>query len=169
VYGLSKALAEDVVRHFAAGGPSAVIARLFNAYGPYETNPHLIPHIVESLRVNPREVPLGNTETQRDYVHVTDIAEGLLALSNPRLAGGGVYNIGTGRQYSAADIVTLLGELRGLPISIAHDISRKRAVDKPFQRAGTEKIVRECGWRARVELREGLLELLKHEGLLNDR
>src|SRR5690606_12455645 len=65
IYGLSKLMTEQVARYVAtATDMSCVAARLFNTYGPYETNPHLIPHIMECLHRGP-SIPLGNIHTKR--------------------------------------------------------------------------------------------------------
>src|SRR5512143_2555593 len=51
IYGLSKLLGEQICAFFNMNtGLNCSVARFFNAYGPYESNPHLIPHIMESLR-----------------------------------------------------------------------------------------------------------------------
>ena len=55
-----------------------------------ETNPHLIPGILEQLKGGSR-VLVGNTWPRRDYVHVTDIAEAPTKTSPPTLAAGRPY------------------------------------------------------------------------------
>ena len=81
IYGLTKLWSEQLAELFARStGKSVGIARLFNVFGPGETNPHLIPTIVRQLQQGP-ELRLGNLSTKRDYVYVEDVARGLIALA----------------------------------------------------------------------------------------
>ncbi len=165
VYGLSKLLAEQVAEQFARTTAMAcVAARLFNTYGPYETNPHLIPHIVASLQQGP-VVELGNIHTKRDYIYVEDVARLLVALGERVTEGYEVVNVGTGQEYSAQEIIETLSELMGQPIEIRVDPDRVRPVDKLHQRADTTRLQQLTGMLPEVTLREGLARLLQHEGL----
>jgi len=166
VYGLSKYLAEEVARFFA--GTTSMrcrVARLFNTYGPRETNPHLIPHIMTALHAGSC-VPLGNVHTKRDYVYVEDVATLLLDYGCAPGDSFAIVNIGTGREYSAAEIVDEIQGLTHAGIAIRIEPGRVRADDKPHQIAGTTRLQ---AWTGRVPahgLREGLTALLRHEGLL---
>ncbi len=169
VYGLSKLLTEDVCEHLARTTDLQVVAaRLFNTYGAFETNPHLIPHIMESLQDGP-VVPLGNIHTKRDYIYVEDMADLLLALSEADLTdyenGYAVTNVGTGTEYSAEEIIETLRDLTGMPIEIKQRDDRTRSVDKLHQRADTTRLMTLAGTSASHSLREGLSKLLAHEQL----
>lgn len=167
VYALSKLTSEHVAAYFArTTGLSCVAARLFNTYGPWETNPHLIPHIMESLHQGP-SVQLGNIHTKRDYVYVEDVARFLVALADADLPTGyETVNVGTGVEYSAEDIVRTLGDLLDQEIIIEVDDTRVRTVDKMHQRADTARLERLTGLAAIHDLEAGLMKLLHHEQLL---
>ncbi|SHL06033.1 NAD-dependent epimerase/dehydratase family protein [Rhodothermus profundi] len=165
IYGLSKLLTEQVAEQFARTTDMAcVAARLFNTYGPFETNPHLIPHIVASLQQGP-VVELGNIHTKRDYIYVEDVARLLVALGERVTEGYEIVNVGTGQEYSAEEIVETLSELMGQKITIRIDPDRVRAVDKLHQRADTTRLQQLTGMLPEITLREGLARLLQHEGL----
>jgi UDP-glucose 4-epimerase len=169
VYGLSKLLTEGVCELIARTTDLQVVAaRLFNTYGAYETNPHLIPHIMESLHEGP-VVPLGNIHTKRDYIYVEDVAELLFAAATADLSGYengyAVTNVGTGVEYSAEEIIIALRELTGTDIQIKQRSNRKRAVDKLHQRADTARLMAVTGTSARHSLHQGLTKLLDHEQL----
>lgn len=166
VYGLSKQLAEEVTAHAAnTTDLTCVAARLFNTYGAYETNPHLIPHIVESLQSGP-DVPLGNIYTKRDYIYVEDVADLLVESARRASAPYTVVNVGTGKEYSAEEIVATIGELMGTDIDIDVDESRIRAVDKMHQRADTTRLEDLTRRRAAHSIRDGLKKLLQQEHLV---
>lgn len=165
VYGLSKHLTEEVTRYTAnTTGLSCVAARLFNTYGPHETNPHLIPHIMESLR-HGSLLQLGNIHTKRDYIYVDDVAALLYRCGQQAAAPYTVVNVGTGLEYSAEEIVQTISQLLRREITIAVDTSRVRAVDKLHQRADTRRLESLTGARPAHSLAEGLRKLLAHEGI----
>lgn len=165
IYGLSKHMTEQVAQ-FVTGttAMSCVAARLFNTYGPYETNPHLIPDIMEGLRRG-WTLKLGNIDTKRDYIYVADVAESLYRCAQAAKRGFTTVNVGTGTEYSARDIVQTLGQLLGREITIEVDVSRLRNVDKMHQRADTRRLEYLTGLRPAHSLIDGLRKLLIHEGL----
>jgi UDP-glucose 4-epimerase len=165
IYGLSKSIAEQVASLIATTtGLSCVAARLFNTYGPYETNPHLIPHIMESLRRG-SVVRLGNIHTCRDYIYVDDVAVLLYRCAKNCRDRYTVVNVGTGAEYSAEEIVRTASQLLGRNIKISIDDSRVRAVDKLHQRAATRRLETLTGMRPAHSLIDGLRKLLVHEGI----
>jgi UDP-glucose 4-epimerase len=165
VYGLSKHMTEEVARFVVATTKlSCVAARLFNTYGPYETNPHLIPHIIESLRQG-AAIRLGNIHTKRDYIHVTDVADLLYRCALTGNFGYTTVNIGTGIEHSAEEIVQTLSHLLEREIAIEIDASRVRRVDKLYQRADTRRLESMTGALPTHSLINGLRKLLLHERL----
>lgn len=166
IYGLTKLHGETTIAYYQNRyGVQPTIVRLFNTYGPYETNPHLLPHIINTLKGGARELTLGNLHPKRDYIYVEDVAEGFYRLGS-RPDALGVFNLGTGVEYSVQEAVDILGELLGEPLRVVQDPARMRPVDKPHQRADVSKLEATLGWKPTVSLREGLTRWLRHEGLL---
>jgi UDP-glucose 4-epimerase len=161
VYGESKVQGEELVREFHARTRSNVtILRIFNAIGPRETNPHVVPHVFESLRVSDR-IALGNVTPERDYVHTSDIAAAVLAVSQ-RSSGCETYNVGFGRAHSVAEIVRILGEKLRRTLHVDVDPKRLRNVDRPILLADITKIGERVGWAPRYSLDAALEELIGH-------
>jgi UDP-glucose 4-epimerase len=166
IYGLSKLMAEEITRFVASNNRiKCVVARLFNTYGAYETHPHLIPHIMRCLQ-STGPILLGNIHTQRDYIHVDDVADLLYRLGIAPVDSYTVVNVGTGEEYSALEIVRTIRELLGRELVIVVDADRVRDVDKLHQRADTRRLEKLVGARRRLSLKDGLRSLLIHESVL---
>lgn len=168
IYGRTKLVGEDLAQLFhEETGVDAVAARLFNVYGPNETNDHLIPAILEQIEDGTREIDLGNLTPKRDFVHVDDVARALrtLATSEQFDAGYRAYNIGTGDAYSVREVVEHVSEALGEEITIAQDDDRVRESDRPHLEADVRRIEDELGWAPKYELTEGLERLLEAEGI----
>jgi nucleoside-diphosphate-sugar epimerase len=90
----------------------------------------------------------------RDLIYVEDMARGLQACA---LHGGAgeIYNLASGRETSIRELAETINELTGNPTPIA--LAPARDWDHSGQRYGDPaKAERELGFRAEVDLRDGL-------------
>ena len=100
-------------------------------------------------------LPLDNGgNTSRDFIFVEDMARGLVACAL-RGEDGGVYNLATGRETTILQLAQLINEFTGN--RTPPDLKPARDWDRSGKRfASTEKSERELGFRAQVDIREGL-------------
>ena len=164
VYGESKLAGERLVEAFGQQtGIASTSVRIANAVGRRETNPHVVPHILESLRTSDR-VPLGSLEPRRDYVDTRDIADALVAVLESS-GGHRVFNVGTGIAHSVAEIIALLSRILGRSIEIHQEPARLRPIERMVLVADIARIRRAIGWAPRVTLEETLRDLVEAYGL----
>lgn len=163
IYGLSKLQGEHYVRYMGAKRAlETVIVRLFNVVGPGETNPHLLPEIVAQLKAGRNRIKLGNLWPKRDYIHVKDAARGFAStLFGADIEPGKpvTVNLGTSLPYSVEEIIGKLRLISGCKIDIEQDLSRVRAVDRPFLAADNSLIAARFGWKATHTLDDALSDL----------
>ena len=164
VYGESKVEAEKLAKtfHDQTGIPTTVL-RLFNAIGLNETNPHVVPHIFESLQRSDT-IELGNTTPRRDYIDSRDIAEAMLAVAQSS-ASFRIFNVGTGAAHSVDDVLASLRRILGRSITVVQDPSRLRASERMLLLAEIGRIRAATGWMPRVSLEDTLRELASAYGL----
>jgi UDP-glucose 4-epimerase len=159
VYGESKLAAEHLVRTFhEETGTSISILRLFNAIGRNETNPHVVPHILESLQTSD-VIRLGNIAPCRDYIDTRDVAEAILAVADGS-HGLRVFNVGTGVAYSVQDIVESLRRILGRAITVVQEPLRVRATERMLLAADIERIRCATQWTPRLSLEDTLKDLV---------
>jgi UDP-glucose 4-epimerase len=162
VYGLSKLTAEYLVRYAGRQGACRpLICRLFNLYGPKETNPHVIPAIVDQLREGD-VIRLGNTTAKRDFVYVEDAADALVRLSDVAPPGTTV-NVGTGAALSVDEVIEVIRQLTGRDIRVEVDEQRWRASDRPILVAANELLRTLLPDALPTTFAEGLRRLLVEE------
>ena len=160
VYGLSKWVNERQLDLYARETPSrCAAARLFNVIGPRETNPHVLPEIVDQIRGGRDELSLGNVRPKRDYIHVADVARALLAIARKNEQSFRAYNVGTGSEYSVEEIVALLAQITGRPLTITVSSDRVRKAERMHLLCDTRRTREEIGWSARYDLESGLRDL----------
>lgn len=133
-YGHTKYLAEQVcARYFGAQSAScaAVIGRLFNAAGPRETNPHLIPEVVRQIDAGSEVIEVGNLWPRRDFVDVESMAAAIIDLTFGA-TGVEVVNVGSGEVQEIGQVLELLRRHAGRAVRIESVPERQRPNDRPY-------------------------------------
>ena len=140
VYGMSKLMGEKLLAFHRNRAPETdvVAVRFFNAVGGGETNPHLVPDILDYVRASD-VLPLGNTDTRRDYIHTEDMAIALERLMTES-TGSFTVNLGTGVSWDAKDIVHFMSRLLGRDLVIDTDPAKVRKSDRPNLQASTRRL-----------------------------
>lgn len=164
IYGITKLASERLANefHLRTGVPT-IVGRFFNAFGPNETNPHLIPEIQRQVLAGERILRLGNLDPKRDFIHTEDMGRAMSALLEARLKGFEVFNIGRGIEYSVREIVEAFERQLGEPLSISVDPERVRKVERMHLLADVSKLEGTTGWRPRWGIDEGVATLLKED------
>jgi UDP-glucose 4-epimerase len=166
VYGLSKRMAEDLCSWMAlTRGLPVTIFRLFNVYGPRETNAHIIPEIIGQLKRGDT-LRLGNVKPVRDYIYVSDVAAALGALADIIPQPLRVLNLSSGHSASVEKLIDRIGRLLDRRIDVIIEPGRFRPADKQIQTADIAAIAKIAAWRPAVDLDGGLRALLQYEDLL---
>jgi UDP-glucose 4-epimerase len=166
IYGLSKLMGERLCNEFhLATGIPMVIGRFFNAFGPNETNPHLIPEIQKQVNDGVRSIALGNVEPKRDFIHTEDMSRAMSALLKSGVEGIEVFNIGRGIEYSVKEIVEAFSRQLGEELSIVTDPERVRKTDRMHLLAEVSKLKRRTNWQPEWDIDQGVKTLLKEEVL----
>jgi UDP-glucose 4-epimerase len=145
--------------HRQCPGTRCAAARFSNVFGPCETNPHVIPEILDQMTRGSYELALGNVKPLRDYVYVTDVAAGLVAIAARAESPFGVYNVSTGTEHSVEEIVALLAAASGSELRIVTDPKRLRPSDRMHLLCDNSRLRRETGWAPQFDLGRGLAEL----------
>ena len=163
IYGLSKYAAEEGLRlAHASGAMQIIIARLFNNYGPRETNAHIIPEVLMQLKKS-RKLSLGNIDTKRDFISTFDCAKALIDLGEANLEPFEILNVATGAEYSMRELIRFIEDIQAKPIQIELDVARYRKADKQNQVADITLLKKALGWAPSPSLRDGLVKLLEFE------
>lgn len=154
LYGSAKsALADAFLGYCAASGLSGAWGRMFFLYGPHENPRRLVPSVILSLLRG--EPALSSHGLQiRDYLHVQDVADGMVALLDS--SARGAYNIASGHATTILSIVQLLGELTHRPDLLRIGALPARANDAPLVVGDPAAAWRDFGWKASIPLQDGL-------------
>jgi dTDP-L-rhamnose 4-epimerase len=141
----------------------ATALRFFNVYGPGQSlsNPYTGVAAIFSSRLLNNGPPLvfEDGRQTRDFVHVSDIVEGLLLALASDAAVGRAINLGTGRRTSVLDVAHALAD--GLGVSIEPEVNgRYRAGDIRHCYADTTLAEHLLDFRADISFERGMNDLL---------
>lgn len=166
IYGASKLFGEELLKIFQRDtGIKCAAARLFNGYGRRETNPHVIPDMLDQLPKG-NKIKLGNIEPRRDFIHTSDISRAFRMMADNGEYAYERFNVGTGAQISVKELVDIISEILDRPITIATQKSRMRKIERMHLVPDISKIKSMIGWQPVMSLKDGFVDMLKSVSLL---
>lgn len=147
-------LAESFYRSYAL---PVVTVRPFNTYGPRQSARAVIPTMIVQMLMK-TTVRLGSVHPRRDFNFVSDTVAGFLAAATCDGVVGEVINIGSGREISIGDLVSLIRTIVGRPVTIEVGPERVRSATSEVERllADNRKARALLGWSPQISLEEGL-------------
>jgi UDP-glucose 4-epimerase len=156
-YGISKLCGEHYVGLYnRLYGADHLVLRYGNVYGPRQ-DPHGEAGVVAIFfgKLTQGEAPLifGDGLQTRDYVYVGDVVAANLAALDYH-GPHGVFNIGTGRETNVVDLLAACQTAAGTSVSPEHQPARLGELERSC--LDVSLAARELGWRASVELADGL-------------
>lgn len=172
-YGRTKAFVEDIIRDWSQSlpGSSAVLLRYFNPVGadssgqigedPNGTPNNLVPFIakvaagrLERLGIFGDDYDTRDGTGERDFIHVSDLADAHLAALRYATQNNGceAINVGTGNGATVLEMLHAFENASGQEIPYA--IGPRRHGDVGRSLAAIEKAERLLGWTARYGIED---------------
>ncbi|WP_177191204.1 NAD(P)-dependent oxidoreductase [Luteibacter sp. UNC138MFCol5.1] len=159
-YAFSKWMGEEACRWYASTYDMSITAiRLFNVYGPGQSNRFLITRIVDQL-MDPavESIELMDLAPRRDYLFVDDAIDAFVAAMPER--GFRVLNVGQGQSWSVSEVVRIAMDVLGVQKPVV-DKGNARPNEIPDVVADCSAMRDYCGWMPRRDLQTGIATWLK--------
>ncbi|HMD01469.1 MAG TPA: GDP-mannose 4,6-dehydratase [Candidatus Baltobacteraceae bacterium] len=162
-YAAAKAGAEAIA--LAAGhtyGIPTIVTRAFNHIGPGQSERFAVAAFASGLAAiaagGPARLPVGNLETQRDFLDVRDVVGAYLALAE-RGVPGEIYNVCSGRPVAIGEVLRQLITIAHVPVEVREDPARVRASDVPVAYGDNAKLRALTGWEPHYSLARSLRDV----------
>jgi UDP-glucose 4-epimerase len=156
-YGQSKFAAEGYVSLYERlYGLSGVSLRLGNVYGPRQDplgEAGVIAIFCGLLKEGGRPTVFGDGTQTRDYIYVGDVVSAALAAGDSEAPGA--INVGTGKETDVLELIEALKRLSGNE-SFEPEFAPARTGEVQRITIDAGRAERELGWRAEMDLDEGL-------------
>ena len=159
-YGITKLAIENYawMFHHVSNLP-VVVARPANAYGEEQraqSGQGFIAAAIHAIAGGTEIDVYGPEGTVRDYVHVEDVAMGIVAALEHGVPGE-AYNIGTGVGHSNLDVLRLIEPLAARAgFKVQARFLPPRHFDVPANILDGGKLATASGWRPAIALAEGI-------------
>jgi UDP-glucose 4-epimerase len=155
-YGASKAAGEAYCSAFyGAYGLDTVAVRFSNAYGPRSGHKsNVIPIFIQRLLAKQELIVYGDGTQTRDFVFVTDLAEGLARAAEVEGIGGEVFQLASGVETSVNTLISLLAEIVGIAPKLRLEPARSGEILRNYSLI--EKAQERLGYEPAVKLEDGL-------------
>jgi len=156
-YGASKLCGEAYCHAYAKSyGLQTVCLRFANVYGPYSA--HKKGAVTKFIKCVLAEQPMpifGDGSATRDYLHVSDLCQGIVQAIRTECQPGEVFHLASGEETSVLELAQSIASISGKPDHPIHFYpSRAGEVERNF--AEYAKAKRELGFHPQVGLRKGL-------------
>jgi nucleoside-diphosphate-sugar epimerase len=160
-YSHSKLLAEEVAQSYAKlHDLDVTIVRPFNIYGPGQSDQFLIPTIVnQAMDPASTVIHVADARPKRDYLFIDDLISLLMrVLEAP--GRGGIYNAGSGKSYSVAEVAEIAIRLSGRQKQL-ESAGQERPAEVMDVYADITRARKELGWEPAVSLEDGLARMMR--------
>ncbi len=172
-YGWAKRIAEiQGMAYNKEYGMNVAIARPYNCYGPRDQfdpeKSHMIPAIIK--RIFDNENPLvvwGSGEQSRSFIYVTDLAKGLVEVTE-KYATADPVNLGSNEEIKIKDLVELIKKISGKSPSLKFDNTKPDG--QPRRKCDDEKAIKILGFKTEISLKDGIKNMIEwyKQNILND-
>src|SRR3954451_17934272 len=155
-YGAGKATGEAYCSAFhGAYGFPAVAVRFSNAYGPRSARKtNVIPLFIRRIMAGEPLTIYGDGTQTRDFVFVSDLANGLIRAAETPDVGGEEFQLASGVETSLNDLVRMLGEVSSTTPEVRHEPPRAGEIQRNYSLI--DKARTRLGHAPEVPLEDGL-------------
>ena len=159
LYGVCKnALREQTEELAARTALKAAWGRLFWLYGPHEHLRRLVASVITALLEGRPALCSAGTQ-RRDFLHVQDAADALVALLG-RDELGGVINVASGEAVAVREVVEAVAVALGRSSLVWLGALPPQGDEVPLVVADVYRLRHELGWRPRFDLARGLAQTI---------
>src|SRR5690606_20452063 len=153
-YGSTKAACEMLLSGYAgAYGMRTCALRFTNIYGPGMTHKDsFIPRLMRAALSGDGVEIYGDGSQRRDFVHVSDVVQGILAAWDKQYSGTVI--IGSGKSISVLELIDAVREATGQPVPATH-VPAKNG-EMPAVIVDITKAQQELGYAPSTSLTSGL-------------
>ncbi len=159
LYGVTKAASTMYCQHIAKKFNLPIITiRPFTPYGYFEDKDRLVPTIIRAC-LNNTELKLSAPGSVRDFVFIEDaIALYVNAIKYAQKSKGQVFNLGSGKQQSVAQMVALVKKITNSPVKPLYGQVKKVWIEPGVWKADISKTKKLLRWKPAHTLQQGLIK-----------
>jgi len=167
-YSVTKMAQEGASRVYSSAEDLEIIAfRFMSVYGLNEehktTFANLVSQFIWGMAKDEQPILYGDGTQERDFTNVKDVVQGIeLAMNSPKKYGFTIFNIGTNKCINLVELVKLINKVMGKKIKPKFIPNPVKEGYVKSQLADINKISKELGYKPKVELEDGIKEIVEN-------
>lgn len=163
VYGMSKQMCEEVGRYYhSRHGIKSVGFRFFTVYGPYGRDNMAIGRFTKDILADKPITIFGDGSQTRDFTHVDDVVDAIVAAMQSKTVQCEVLNVGAGDSCSVTELVDLIKTACDKPDFDKITYEPRHPADVTVTLASNAKLQKVLGVEPKVKLADGLRDYVRH-------
>jgi len=152
-YALSKLVSEGNLRQqYNNGFCPTTILRFGIIYGPRKDNWSAVESVASAVK-NQNEVTVGSLKTGRRFIHVSDIARGII--KSIRLSGFNIINLTGNKIITLDDVIQKSQSIFGKSVKVIEKNSSQISIRNP----SNKKAKKMLNWEPQIDLEQGIESL----------
>ncbi|MBL7897865.1 MAG: NAD(P)-dependent oxidoreductase [Crocinitomicaceae bacterium] len=158
-YSASKLIGEQILEYYYRFfGVSSNVIRVFNIYGPGQSEKFLIPILIRQFKFE-NKIEVKDLKPKRDYLHVDDLINLIIRSAN-LFDGFQIFNAGSGKSISVEELIELIFKAGGRRIRVfsSDEVRPNEIMDTCANISRAKEIF---NWSPNISIEEGISDLLK--------
>lgn len=159
-YASSKILSEQLCIDYSNyyNFPVSII-RPFNLYGKNQSNKFLITQLIESA-LDKSNIDIYDMNAKRDYLWVGDLVEGIVKVIKGQKENLNIYNIGSGKSYSANEIIKIISKY--IPRIQEYVIDNKKKLLIQNCVCDNSLFSKDFNWKPKINIENGIVKIIEN-------
>jgi len=155
-YAVSRAACDmSLMTFFKAYNFPVVFTRAANVYGPGQQLYRIIPRAIFFFLTQRKLQLHGGGQSVRSFIHIRDVVEGTL-LAMKKAPFGEIYHFSTRENISIRTLVQMIADKLNISFEEQVDVVGERLGKDTAYLLDNTKASQELGWKARIDLEEGI-------------
>jgi len=150
-------LFENALHFISKKNVNVVVLRVFNLYGPGQTEPYVLSEFINKIRKN-QMVKAGDIKKTRDFVFIDDFLEVIKIIIERKLSENyNIYNVGSGKPTTIKELIRLIERItnKKAEISFSPEYIREE-YDYDYVVADIKKMQTEMRWTPKTDIETGI-------------
>lgn len=170
-YAISKYAQEAFAKLYSCVyGMNVCMTRQFNIGGAGQMKGYLVSDFasgIADIEAGKREyLTVGNLDSARDFTHVKDACRAIRLIVEKGRAGE-VYNICSGKTYTAQEVLVKLISMSKVKIKVVQNPDKMRPSDTPIICGNHDKLTAHTGWKPELTVDQMLKDSLNYWRAIN--
>jgi len=159
-YGKEKLKATKyLIKNSKKNSMPSLIIRLFQVYGPGQSNDKIVPYILNSCLFK-KQFIIKNKNSTRDFIHINDMCNAVYILLKNKNLKKDIFNLASGKETSIKELTNIIKKKVGKGNPLFE--TAKNNYNQIKKSKACIKNIKSVGWKPKITLDKGITSMIKN-------